>query len=109
MSLASSAQGVMRLKVRNMLDISVLHGDRSTTPAKKGGGNIGYSGHKHFKGEKVIGLTIAGSNMSLDSAYDSRENRKFIFNSGMTPNIPENNAIVKKPCAVRSDFRSQPF
>ena len=28
--------------------------------------------------------------MSLDSAYDSKKNRKMIFNSGMVPNIKEN-------------------
>ncbi len=56
-------QSVMRLKVRNMLDVSVLHGDGSTTPAKKGGDNIGYSGHKHFKGEKVIAITDRHGNV----------------------------------------------
>jgi transposase len=112
------------------LDLSILHGDGSLTPAKKGGDIIGYSGHKHFKGEKVVAIvdrnvnvlapyTIAPANknesplfadalvnlkniikrinasltdviMSLDTAYDSFKNRKLIFNSGMTPNIPEN-------------------
>jgi len=28
--------------------------------------------------------------MSLDGVYDSKKNRKLIFNSGMQPNIPEN-------------------
>jgi len=28
--------------------------------------------------------------MSLDSAYDSKANRKMIFNRGMIPNIKEN-------------------
>jgi len=41
-------ESVMRLSIRNMLDVSVLHGDGSTTPAKKGGDNIGFNGHKHF-------------------------------------------------------------
>jgi hypothetical protein len=36
-------------------DLSVLHGDGSNTVAKKGGDGIGYSGHKHQKGEKVVG------------------------------------------------------
>jgi len=129
-------ESVMHLKVRNMLDVSVLHGDGTTTPAKKGGDNIGFSGHKHFKGEKVIaitdrngnvlspyttapgnkneaplfqpalehlkkitkaiGVSIVGSIMSLDGVYDSRKNRKLIFNAGMTPNIPENKRNRKK-------------
>ena len=28
--------------------------------------------------------------MSLDGGYDSKDNRKLIFNAGMIPNIPEN-------------------
>ena len=38
------------------LDLSVLHGDGTNTVAKKGGAGIGYSGHKHQKGEKVIAI-----------------------------------------------------
>lgn len=34
--------------------------------------------------------------MSLDSAYDSRENRKIIFNNKMIPNIKENKRNRKK-------------
>lgn len=34
--------------------------------------------------------------MSLDGAYDSMKNRKAIFNSRMTPNIPENKRNRKK-------------
>jgi len=104
--------------------------------AKKGGDLLGYSGHKHFKGSKVvaivdrnvnvitpytqaagnknesplfspafqslkkivraIGASITGSIMSLDGAYDSKKNRKMIFNAGMTPNIPENKRHRKK-------------
>ncbi|XUW93448.1 transposase (plasmid) [Burkholderia sp. M6-3] len=36
------------------LDLSTIHGDGTTTAAKKGGGNLGYSGHKHLKGDKVV-------------------------------------------------------
>lgn len=128
---------VLMLKDNNLLDMSVLHGDGSSTPAKKGGDKIGYNGHKHFKGDKVvaivdrnvnviapyvhapgnrnegplfktalkglkkiiktIGSSIVGSIMSLDGAYDSKENRKSIFNSGMKPNIPENKRNRKNP------------
>ncbi len=34
--------------------------------------------------------------MSLDGVYDSRKNRKLIFNSDMIPNIPENKRNRKK-------------
>ena len=118
------------LKDNDLLDVSVLHGDGTTSPAKKGGEEVSYSGHKHFKGQKVvafvdrncnvispftsaagnrhesklfnhafdslkrvmkdIGLGLKGITASLDSAYDSKANRKRIFNSGMKPNIKEN-------------------
>jgi hypothetical protein len=35
--------------------------------------------------------------MSLDGVYNSRANRKIIFNLGMKPNIPENKGNRKKP------------
>lgn len=120
----------------NLLDTSVLHGDGTTTVAKKGGDVIGYSGHKHQTGEKIVaivdrnvniiapfvtapanknesilfpealyglkkiaefvGIDLSGSVMSLDSAYDSRVNRKMIFNNDMIPNIKENKRNRKK-------------
>lgn len=36
-----------------LLDTSILHGDGTSTVAKKGGDNIGYNGHKHMKGDKI--------------------------------------------------------
>lgn len=127
---------VMLLAENNLLDCTVLHGDGSSTAAKKGGDMIGYNGHKHFKGEKVVaivdrnvnvispyvraagnqnesplfepalyalkkigsavGLDFTGSVMSLDGAYDSKKNRKLIFNAGMKPNINENKRNRKK-------------
>ncbi|KKB96171.1 hypothetical protein SZ25_00745 [Candidatus Arcanobacter lacustris] len=45
---------------------------------------------------KNIGLEFAGGTMSLDGVYNSRENRKTIFNLGMTPNMPENKRNRKK-------------
>ncbi len=47
---------VGHLAAHNQLDLSVLHGDGTNTVAKKGGDGIGYSGHKHQKGEKVIAI-----------------------------------------------------
>lgn len=121
---------VLLLHQKEYLDISVIHGDGTTTEAKKGGDNLGFSGHKHFKGDKVVafcdrhcnviapfiaapsnrhesplllqalpqvtriakhvGIDLNKTIVSLDAAYDSRENRKAIFNRGMVPNIPEN-------------------
>jgi hypothetical protein len=45
------------------LDLSVLHGDGSNTVAKKGGEGIGYSGHKHQTGEKVIAIADKRGNV----------------------------------------------
>jgi Transposase DDE domain len=127
---------VSLLVQNNLVDCSILHGDGSSTAAKKGGDMLGYNGHKHFKGEKVVaivdrhvnvitpytrasgnqnesplfepamhslknianavGLDFKGSVMSLDGAYDSKKNRKLIFNAGMTPNINENKRNRKK-------------
>ena len=121
---------VQALFDNNLLDTSVVHGDGTTTDAKKGGDNIAFSGHKHLRGDKVIpfcdrncnvlapfvsapgnrnespllpgalakltgiaravGINLRGSIVSLDGAYDSKVNRKMIFNRGMTPNINEN-------------------
>jgi transposase len=47
---------VRHLAAEKHLDTSVLHGDGTNTVAKKGGDGIGYSGHKHQKGEKVIAI-----------------------------------------------------
>lgn len=127
---------VLKLQQHHFLDLSVLHGDGSSTAAKKGGDLLGYNGQKHFKGEKVIaivdrhvnvltpyttapgnknesplflpslsslkkmikkiGANLSGSIMSLDGSYDSKQNRKAIFNAHMTPNIPENKRNRKR-------------
>jgi transposase len=47
---------VQHLADQNQLDLSVLHGDGTNTVAKKGGDGIGYAGHTHQKGEKVIAI-----------------------------------------------------
>lgn len=46
---------------------------------------------------KLIGIELKKSTMSLDGVYNSRKNRKAIFNLGMVPNIPENRRNRKKP------------
>ncbi len=47
---------VEHLSKHDKLDMSVLNGDGTNTVAKKGGDGIGYSGHKHQKGEKVLAI-----------------------------------------------------
>lgn len=43
-----------KLHEDQLLDTSVVRGDGTTTAAKKGGDNLGFSGHKHMKGDKVV-------------------------------------------------------
>src|SRR3954462_2328467 len=121
---------VRPLAEQHPLDLSILHGDGSNTAAKKGGDGIGYSGHKHQKGEKVLaivenngfvlaplpvapvneadtvllpdglnalkrvarltGLEIGGAYLNLDGGFDSRRNRKAMFNAGLVPNVKPN-------------------
>ena len=128
---------VRHLAQHHQLDLSILHGDGTNTVAKKGGDSIGYSGHKHQQGEKVLaiidnngyvlaplpvapvneadtvllpeglkalkrvakltGLALKGAYLNLDGAFDSKSNRKAIFNAGMIPNIKENPRNRKTP------------
>jgi transposase len=39
---------------------------------------------------KEVGLDLKGAYLNLDGGFDSRHNRKCIFNAGMMPNIKEN-------------------
>jgi transposase len=48
------AASVLKLHQDTRLDTTVIHGDGTTTAAKKGGDNIGFSGHKKVKGDKVV-------------------------------------------------------
>src|SRR5271168_2042285 len=47
---------VRHLAAHGHLDLNVLDGDGTNTVAKKGGEGIGYSGHKHQKGEKILAI-----------------------------------------------------
>ena len=49
----SSKERVLTLHHADLLDVSVIHGDGDDA-AKKGGDNIGFSGHKKVKGDKVM-------------------------------------------------------
>ena len=48
------AGSVATLYQADLLDTAVIHGDGTTTAAKKGGDNIGFSGHKKMKGDKIV-------------------------------------------------------
>jgi len=46
---------------------------------------------------RTVGIDLKQTIISLDGAYDSRDNRKAIFNRGMVPNINENLRGRKTP------------
>ena len=51
------------LHQNQLLDLSIIHGDGTTTSAKKGGDNLGFSGHKHMKGDKVVAFCDRNCNV----------------------------------------------
>jgi transposase len=57
------AGSVSILDQSDLLDISVMHGDGTTTAAKKGGDHIGFSGHKKMKGDKVVAICDRNCNV----------------------------------------------
>ena len=54
---------VLRLHQSSLLDVTIIHGDGTTTAAKKGGDNIGFSGHKRVKGDKVVAFCDRNCNV----------------------------------------------
>jgi transposase len=54
---------VMQLHQDGLLDTTVIHGDGTTTAAKKGGDNIGFNGHKKMKGDKVVAFCDRNCNV----------------------------------------------
>jgi transposase len=57
------AGSVLHLHQKELLNLSVIHGDGTTTAAKKGGDNLGYSGHKHLKGDRVVAFCDRNCNV----------------------------------------------
>src|SRR6195952_1003284 len=54
---------VRQLHQEELLDTTVIHGDGTTTAAKKGGDNIGFNGHKKLKGDKVVAFCDRNCNV----------------------------------------------
>jgi transposase len=57
------AGSVLKLHRADLLDTTVIHGDGTTTSAKKGGDNIGFSGHKKVKGDKIAAFCDRNCNV----------------------------------------------
>jgi Transposase DDE domain len=54
---------VLRLHQTSLLDVTIIHGDATTTAAKKGGDNIGFNAHKKIKGDKVVAFCDRNCNV----------------------------------------------
>jgi transposase len=59
---------VMQLHQRGCLNVTVIHGDGTTTAAKKGGDNIGFNGYKKIKGDKVVAYQTVLDQKALATA-----------------------------------------
>jgi len=53
---------------------------------------------------RAVGLDVTGAVLNLDAGFDSKANRKCIFNAGLTPNIKENPRNRQKPKRGRKRF-----
>ena len=53
---------------------------------------------------RLTDLKIDGSYLNLDGGFDSRHNRKAIFNAGLIPNIKDNPRNRKTPKRGRKRF-----
>jgi transposase len=53
---------------------------------------------------REVGLNLTGAVLNLDAGFDSKANRKCVFNARMRPNIKENQRNRKKPKRGRKRF-----
>ena len=53
---------------------------------------------------RLTGLGLTGSYLNLDGGFDSKSNRKAIFNAGLIPNIKENPRNRKRTKRGRKRF-----
>jgi hypothetical protein len=53
---------------------------------------------------REAGLDLAGAVLNLDAGFDSKANRKGVFNAGLKPNIKENPRNRQKPKRGRKRF-----
>ena len=53
---------------------------------------------------RAAGLPLPGAVLNLDAGFDSKTNRKCIFNAGLRPNIKENPRNRQKPKRGRKRF-----
>lgn len=56
---------------------------------------------------REVGIDFKNSTLNLDAGFDSKRNRKCVFNHGLKPNIKENKRNRKKPKRGRKRFFDQ--
>ena len=94
-------QGRKKAKTSNILPIFDKHGYvLASTGILAGNHNDAFNLKPHlqaaFKWIKALDLTICGAFFNADSAFDTKESRKELFNHSLKPNIPENKRNRKK-------------
>jgi Transposase DDE domain len=94
-------QGRKKAKTSNILPIFDKNGYvLASTGILAGNHNDAFDLKPHlqaaFKWIKTQGLSLKGSFFNADSAFDTQESRKVLFNRGLRPNIPENKRNRKK-------------
>jgi transposase len=53
---------------------------------------------------RAVGLDVTGAVLNLDAGFDSKANRKCVFNAGLKPNIKENPRNRQQPKRGRKRF-----
>jgi transposase len=53
---------------------------------------------------RAVGLDVTGAVLNLDAGFDSKANRKCVFNAGLKPNIKENPRNRQQPQRGRNRF-----
>ena len=53
---------------------------------------------------REVGLYVTGAVLNLDAGFDSKANRKGVFNAGLKPNLKENPRNRQKPNRGRKRF-----
>ena len=53
---------------------------------------------------RAVGLEVSGAVLNLDAGFDSKANRKAVFNAGLKPNSKENPRNRQKPKRGRKRF-----
>jgi hypothetical protein len=94
------------LKQCGLLDTSILHGDGTSTVAKKGGDNIGYNGNKHMKGDKIAAFCDRLCNVVapfVTAPGNRHESKMFPKSFGHLKRITKKLDISLKSCVASLD------